>query len=249
MTEERKKVSFGVKRVSEEEKTHKVGEVYDSVSGQYDLMNDLMSFGIHRFWKRFALMHTGLGEGMKALDVASGTGDLGVLLQDQVGESGMVILTDINASMLHQGRSKLLDQGKLKNMQLLQANAENLPFEDNMFDCVTIAFGLRNVTDKNAALSSMYRVLKPGGRLLILEFSKANELISPFYDFYSFNVLPKLGEWVVNDGDSYKYLAESIRVHPDQKKLIEMMSSAGFIDPEYFNLSAGIVALHIGHKA
>jgi demethylmenaquinone methyltransferase/2-methoxy-6-polyprenyl-1,4-benzoquinol methylase len=151
--------------------------------------------------------------------------------------------------MLHQGRSKLLDQGKLKNMQLLQANAENLPFEDNMFDCVTIAFGLRNITDKDAALSSMYRVLKPGGRLLILEFSKANELISPFYDFYSFNVLPKLGEWVVNDGDSYKYLAESIRVHPDQKKLIEMMSSAGFIDPEYFNLSAGIVALHIGHKA
>ena len=194
-------------------------------------------------------MHTGLEEGMKALDVASGTGDLGVLLQDQVGESGMVTLTDINASMLRQGRSKLLDQGKLKNMQLLQANAENLPFEDNMFDCVTIAFGLRNVTDKNAALSSMYRVLKPGGRLLILEFSKANELISPFYDFYSFNVLPKLGEWVVNDGDSYKYLAESIRVHPDQKKLIEMMSSAGFIDPEYFNLSAGIVALHIGHKA
>ena len=249
MTEERKKVSFGFKSVSEEEKTQKVGEVFDSVSGQYDLMNDLMSFGIHRFWKRFALMHTGLEEGMKALDVASGTGDLGVLLQDQVGESGMVILTDINASMLHQGRSKLLDQGKLKNMQLLQANAENLPFEDNMFDCVTIAFGLRNVTDKNAALSSMYRVLKPGGRLLILEFSKANELISPFYDFYSFNVLPKLGEWVVNDGDSYKYLAESIRVHPDQKKLIEMMSSAGFIDSEYFNLSAGIVALHIGHKA
>ena len=180
--------------------------------------------------------------------MASGTGDLGVLLQDQVGESGTVILTDINASMLHQGRSKLLDQGKLKNMQLVQANAEKLPFEDNVFDCVTIAFGLRNITDKNAALSSMYRVLKPGGRLLILEFSKANELISPFYDFYSFNVLPKLGEWVVNDGDSYKYLAESIRVHPDQKKLIEMMSNAGFIDPEYFNLSAGIVALHVGRK-
>ena len=248
MTEQEKKVSFGFESVSEEEKTQKVGEVFDSVSEQYDLMNDLMSFGIHRFWKRFALMHTGLEEGMKALDVASGTGDLGVLLQDQVGESGTVILTDINASMLHQGRSKLLDQGKLKNMQLVQANAEKLPFEDNVFDCVTIAFGLRNVTDKNAALSSMYRVLKPGGRLLILEFSKANELISPFYDFYSFNVLPKLGEWVVNDGDSYKYLAESIRVHPDQKKLIEMMSNAGFIDPEYFNLSAGIVALHVGRK-
>ena len=249
MTEQEKKVSFGFETVSEEEKTQKVGEVFDSVSEQYDLMNDLMSFGIHRFWKRFALMHTGLEKGMKALDVASGTGDLGALLQDQVGESGSVILTDINASMLHQGRSKLLDQGKLKNMQLLQANAENLPFEDNMFDCVTIAFGLRNITDKNAALSSMYRVIKPGGRLLILEFSKANELISPFYDFYSFNVLPKLGEWVVNDGDSYKYLAESIRVHPDQKKLIEMLNSVGFIDAEYFNLSAGIVALHIGHKA
>ena len=236
MTEERKKVSF-------------VENVFNKVNDKYDLMNDLMSFGIHRFWKRFALMHTGLEEGMKALDVASGTGDLGALLQDQVGESGTVILTDINASMLHQGRSKLLDQGKLKNMQLLQANAENLPFEDNIFDCVTIAFGLRNITDKNAALSSMYRVIKPGGRLLILEFSKANELISPFYDFYSFNVLPKLGEWVVNDGDSYKYLAESIRVHPDQKKLIEMLNSVGFVDAEYFNLSAGIVALHIGHKA
>ena len=158
MTEQEKKVSFGFESVSEEEKTQKVGEVFDSVSEQYDLMNDLMSFGIHRFWKRFALMHTGLEAGMKALDVASGTGDLGVLLQDQVGESGTVILTDINASMLHKGRSQLLDQGKLKNMQLVQANAEKLPFEDNVFDCVTIAFGLRNITDKNAALSSMYRV-------------------------------------------------------------------------------------------
>jgi len=248
MTGDEKKVSFGYESVSENEKTRRVGDVFDSVSEQYDLMNDLMSFGVHRFWKRFAMMHTGLEEGMKALDVASGTGDLGVLLADQVGKSGTVVLTDINASMLNQGRSKLLDQGKLKNINLLQANAENLPFEDCVFDCVTIAFGLRNITHKNTALSSMYRVIKPGGRLLILEFSKANELISPFYDFYSFNVLPKLGEWVANDGDSYKYLAESIRVHPDQKKLIEMMSKAGFINSEYFNLSAGIVALHVGHK-
>jgi len=248
MINKEKKVSFGFQDVTESEKTQKVEEVFDSVAKQYDLMNDLMSFGVHRFWKRFTLMHTGLKKGMSALDVAGGTGDLSVLLQNQVGQSGSIILTDINASMLNKGRAKLIDQGQLKNIQIVQANAEELPFNDNTFDCVTIGFGLRNVTNKEAALSSMFRVIKPGGRLLILEFSKANEMIAPFYDFYSFSVLPKLGEWVVNDADSYQYLAESIRMHPDQETLANMMKASGFMDTEYFNLTAGIVALHVGHK-
>ncbi len=243
-----KNFDFGYERVTEEEKTDKVGAVFDSVSQKYDLMNDLMSLGLHRFWKRFAMMHTGLTKGMSALDVAGGTGDLASSLCQQVGKKGTVVLTDINFNMLINGRSKLLDQGKLNQINLIQSNAESLPFVNDFFDCITIGFGLRNITNKEKALTSIMQVIKPGGRLLILEFSKPNELISPFYDFYSFSVLPKLGDWVVNDADSYQYLAESIRMHPDQKKLKEMMETIGFSNCEYFNLTGGIVALHIGYK-
>mgnify|MGYP001130320848 FL=1 len=248
MKDEKKEHDFGFQKVSETEKTEKVTEVFDSVAGKYDLMNDLMSLGIHRFWKKFTLMHTGLTEGMIALDVAGGTGDLAEALAKQVGKSGSVILTDINASMLSEGRNKLLDKGSFNNITLIQSNAEELPFEDNTFDCITIAFGLRNVTNKEEALKSMLNVLKPGGKLLVLEFSKPNELLTPLYDFYSFNVLPKLGEWVANDSDSYKYLAESIRMHPDQDKLLTMINTTGFASSEYFNLTGGIVALHVGQK-
>ena len=248
MKDEKKEHDFGFQKVSETEKTEKVTEVFDSVAGKYDLMNDLMSLGIHRFWKKFTLMHTGLTEGMIALDVAGGTGDLAEALAKQVGKSGSVILTDINASMLSEGRNKLLDKGSFNNITLIQSNAEELPFEDNTFDCITIAFGLRNVTNKEKALKSMLNVLKPGGKLLVLEFSKPNELLTPLYDFYSFNVLPKLGEWVANDSDSYKYLAESIRMHPDQDKLLTMINTTGFASSEYFNLTGGIVALHVGQK-
>ena len=243
-----KNFDFGYERVTEEEKTDKVGAVFDSVSQKYDLMNDLMSLGLHRFWKRFAMMHTGLTKGMSALDVAGGTGDLASSLCQQVGKKGTVVLTDINFNMLINGRSKLLDQGKLNQINLIQSNAESLPFVNDFFDCITIGFGLRNITNKEKALTSIMQVIKPGGRLLILEFSKPNELISPFYDFYSFSVLPKLGDWVVNDADSYQYLAESIRMHPDQKKLKAMMETIGFSNCEYFNLTGGIVALHIGYK-
>ena len=246
--ENNKTTSFGFKTVSEEEKTEKVKEVFDSVATNYDLMNDLMSMGVHRLWKRFMLSQTGLKIGMKALDVAGGTGDIAALLREQVGESGLVVMTDINPSMLKEGRSRLLDKGKLKNIQVIQCDAEQLPFDDDHFDCVTIAFGLRNVTVKENALKSMFRVLKPGGKLLILEFSKPNEMLSPAYDIYSFNILPALGEWVANDRESYQYLAESIRVHPDQEKLEQMLLSAGFDRAEYRNLTGGIVALHIGYK-
>jgi len=246
--ENNKTTSFGFKTVSEEEKTEKVKEVFDSVATNYDLMNDLMSMGVHRLWKRFMLSQTGLKMGMKALDVAGGTGDIAALLREQVGESGLVVMTDINPSMLKEGRSRLLDKGKLKNIQVIQCDAEQLPFDNDHFDCVTIAFGLRNVTVKENALKSMFRVLKPGGKLLILEFSKPNEMLSPAYDIYSFNILPALGEWVANDRESYQYLAESIRVHPDQEKLEQMILSAGFDRAEYRNLTGGIVALHIGYK-
>ena len=246
--ENNKTTSFGFKTVLEEEKTEKVKQVFDSVATNYDLMNDLMSMGVHRLWKRFMLSQTGLKMGMKALDVAGGTGDIAALLREQVGESGLVVMTDINPSMLKEGRSRLLDRGKLKNIQVVQCDAEQLPFDDDHFDCVTIAFGLRNVTVKDNALKSMFRVLKPGGKLLILEFSKPNEMLSPAYDIYSFNILPALGEWVANDRESYQYLAESIRVHPDQEKLEQMILSAGFDRAEYRNLTGGIVALHIGYK-
>lgn len=246
--ESNKTTSFGYETVTEEQKTEKVKEVFDSVATNYDLMNDMMSIGVHRLWKRYMLTKTGLKLGMKALDVAGGTGDIAALLREQVGESGLVVMTDINESMLEEGRSRLLDRGKLKNIEVMQADAENLPFEENHFDCVTIAFGLRNVTVKENALKSMHRVLKPGGKMLILEFSKPNEMLSPIYDLYSFNILPRLGEWVANDRESYQYLAESIRVHPDQKKLKQMILSAGFDRSEFQNLTGGIVALHIGYK-
>mgnify|MGYP003330149295 FL=1 len=246
--ENNKTTSFVFKTVSKEEKNEKFKQVFDSVATNYDLMNDLMSMGIHRLWKRFMLSQTGLKMGMKALDVAGGTGDIAALLREQVGESGLVVMTDINPSMLKEGRSRLLDRGKLKNIQVIQCDAEQLPFDEDQFDCVTIAFGLRNVTVKENALKSMFRVLKPGGKLLILEFSKPNEMLSPVYDIYSFNILPTLGEWVANDRESYQYLAESIRVHPDQEKLEQMILSAGFDRAEYRNLTGGIVALHIGYK-
>ena len=246
--ESNKTTSFGYETVTEEQKTEKVKEVFDSVATNYDLMNDMMSIGVHRLWKRYMLTKTGLKIGMKALDVACGTGDIASLLREQVGESGLVVMTDINESMLEEGRSRLLDRGKLKNIEVMQADAENLPFDENHFDCITIAFGLRNVTVKENALKSMHRVLKPGGKMLILEFSKPNEMLSPIYDLYSFNILPKLGEWVSNDRESYQYLAESIRVHPDQKKLKQMILSAGFDRSEFQNLTGGIVALHIGYK-
>lgn len=243
------KTHFGFETVAAVEKSGRVRGVFDSVAPKYDLMNDLMSGGLHRLWKRFTLQRTGLRAGDRALDLAGGTGDLTVGLSKQVGRSGFVLLTDINASMLEQGRRRLVDKGVVKNVALAQVNAESLPFRDNSFHCITIGFGLRNVTDKDAALRSAARVLKPGGRLLILEFSRpALKFVEPLYDFYSFRILPALGEIVAGDAASYQYLAESIRMHPDQDTLLKMMERAGLEDSRYFNLAAGIVALHIGYK-
>ncbi len=240
---------FGFETVSAGSKAGRVRDVFDSVASNYDLMNDLMSGGLHRFWKNFALNKTGLRPGDRALDVAGGTGDLAAGMSRQVGPSGMVCLTDINGSMLEQGRRNLIDKGIVGNIALAQADAENLPFRDDCFHCITIGFGLRNVTDKSAALSSMTRALKPGGRLLVLEFSKpVLKFIEPIYDFYSFNVLPILGELVAGDSESYQYLAESIRMHPDQEDMLDLITQAGLEDSHYFNLSGGIVALHMGYK-
>lgn len=242
-----KTVDFGYEKVSPAEKTARVRGVFDSVAGNYDLMNDLMSGGLHRLWKRFALAQTGLRPGQHALDVASGTGDLGAGLARQVGRDGLAVLTDINREMLVRGRDRLLDQGIASQAAFVLANAESLPFPDRSFDCVTIGFGLRNVTDKPAALASMRRVLKPGGRLLVLEFSKPTlEFLKPAYDAYSFNVLPRLGGIVAGDAASYRYLAESIRMHPDQATLAAMMRDAGCDDARWHNLAGGIVALHVG---
>jgi demethylmenaquinone methyltransferase/2-methoxy-6-polyprenyl-1,4-benzoquinol methylase len=240
---------FGYKEVPADEKAKHVRAVFDSVAGKYDLMNDLMSAGVHRLWKRYALGQTGLRPGQAALDVAGGTGDLAAGMAEQVSERGLVVLSDINAAMLEVGRGRLLDRGILRNVRFSLANAECLPFEDESFDCVTIGFGLRNVTDKPAALASMRRVLRPGGRLLILEFSKpVLPGLKPVYDVYSFNVLPWLGKRVAGDPESYQYLAESIRRFPDQETLKQMMESAGFEDCRYHNLSGGIVALHKGFR-
>jgi len=240
---------FGFETVPAGEKVDRVRGVFDSVAPNYDLMNDLMSGGLHRLWKHFTLNKTGLRPGDQALDIAGGTGDLAAGLSKQVGQSGLVCLTDINAEMLGHGRRKLLNRGIVGNVTLAQANAEQLPFRNECFHCATIGFGLRNVTDKPAALASMARVLKPGGRLLILEFSTpALKLLEPLYDFYSFNILPILGELVAGDADSYRYLAESIRMHPDQDQMVELMTDSGLEDSHYFNLSGGIVALHIGYK-
>ena len=240
---------FGYKEVPAAEKAKHVRAVFDSVADKYDLMNDLMSAGVHRLWKRYTLGQTGLRPGQCALDVAGGTGDLAAGMAGQVGERGLVVLSDINAAMLEVGRKRLLDRGLMRNVRFSLANAECLPFEDESFDCVTIGFGLRNVTDKPAALASMRRVLKPGGRLLVLEFSKpVVPGLKPVYDVYSFNVLPWLGRRVAGDSDSYQYLAESIRRFPDQETLKAMMEDAGLEDCRYHNLSGGIVALHKGFR-
>ena len=240
---------FGFKTVAETEKEHLVADVFHSVAEKYDLMNDLMSFGIHRLWKRFTIDCAGVRPGQKILDLAGGTGDLMAKFSRLVGDSGEVVLADINDSMLKVGREKLRNKGLVNNIRYVQANAEALPFPDNYFDLITIGFGLRNVTHKEQALASMYRALKPGGRLLVLEFSKpTNVVMSKLYDFYSFKVLPKMGQLVAKDSDSYQYLAESIRMHPDQETLKDMMETVGFEQVTYHNLTQGVVALHRGFK-
>jgi len=240
---------FGYKTVAAKEKVNLVAGVFHSVAAKYDLINDLMSGGVHRLWKRFTIELSGVRPGNRVLDIAGGTGDLAAKFSRIVGSTGHVVLADINDSMLKVGRDKLIDHGLVNNIDYVQANAECLPFPDNYFDCVTIAFGLRNVTDKDAALRSMLRVLKPGGRLLVLEFSKPqNELLGKAYDLYSFKVLPLMGKLVANDAESYQYLAESIRMHPDQPTLKGMMETAGFARCEFYNMTGGIVALHRGVK-
>jgi demethylmenaquinone methyltransferase / 2-methoxy-6-polyprenyl-1,4-benzoquinol methylase len=249
MTESDRQVDFGFEKVAFTDKAARVRAVFASVAPKYDLMNDLMSFGAHRLWKHFALSLTGLRPGQRALDVAGGTGDLSAGLLRQVGKSGRVVLSDINPKMLEIGRDRLLDAGFVGNVECVVADAEALPFEDNAFDCVTIGFGLRNVTDKAAALKSMHRVLKPGGQLLVLEFSTpVAPGLKPLYDAYSFKVLPLLGRLVAQDAASYQYLAESIRMHPNQETLLEMLRTAGFVQTRYHNLTGGIVAVHRGYK-
>lgn len=247
---ERDTTHFGYKQVAVEEKAHLVADVFHSVASKYDMMNDVMSFGIHRLWKRYTIEMSGVRAGQRVLDLAGGTGDLAMKFARIVGPEGQVVLADINASMLEVGRKRLVDAGIVGNVEYAQVNAECLPFPDNHFDLITIAFGLRNVTDKDKALASMHRVLKPGGRLLVLEFSKpAVPGLSPLYDLYSFTMLPMMGKLIAGDSESYRYLAESIRMHPDQETLKGMMENAGFDRVEYFNLSGGITALHRGFKA
>lgn len=241
---------FGFQEVPKAEKSDRVADVFHSVAAKYDVMNDLMSAGVHRIWKQLTIESSGVREGNTVLDIAGGTGDLTAKFSRIVGPKGQVILADINDSMLKVGRDKLTDSGIVGNVSYLQTDAQFLPLPDNSVDCITIAFGLRNVTDKDLALASMFRILKPGGRLLVLEFSKpALPALSKAYDFYSFNILPKLGELVANDSDSYQYLAESIRMHPDQETLKSMMENAGFEQTSYTNMTGGIVALHKGMKA
>ena len=250
MSSEKDTTHFGYREVDKEAKAGLVAEVFDSVAARYDVMNDLMSAGIHRLWKRFTIELSGVRKGNAVLDIAGGTGDLAARFAELVGPEGRVVLADINGAMLEVGRDKLLDTGRQGNIEFVQADAQDLPFPDDSFDCVTIAFGLRNVTDKDKALRSMLRVLKPGGRLLVLEFSKpANPLLSRAYDTYSFRVLPFMGKLVANDSESYQYLAESIRMHPDQETLKDMMEDAGFSRCEYHDMTGGIVALHKGIKA
>ncbi|MBN9230319.1 MAG: bifunctional demethylmenaquinone methyltransferase/2-methoxy-6-polyprenyl-1,4-benzoquinol methylase [Legionella sp. 40-6] len=249
MTESKKTTHFGYSSVNWDEKEKKVAEVFHSVAENYDLMNDLMSFGIHRLWKRYTVELSQVRPGHCVLDLAGGSGDLTRLLADKVGEQGSVVLADINAAMLNVGRDRLFNAGLFKNLHYVQGNAQYLPFADNSFHCITMGFGLRNVTDKDEALRSMYRVCKPGGKLLILEFSTpAIPGLKSVYDWYSFNILPKIGKIFAQDESSYQYLAESIRMHPNQETLKEMITAAGFSDCHYHNLSGGIVALHVAYK-
>lgn len=240
---------FGYQQVKKEDKVNHVASVFHSVASKYDVMNDLMSMGIHRLWKRFTIELSGVRKGHHVLDLAGGTGDLTMKFSDIVGSEGTVVLADINDSMLKVGRDRLIDKGYSSNIEVVQANAEELPFPDNFFNCVTIAFGLRNVTDKDKALRSITRVLKPGGKLLVLEFSKPeNPLLTKAYDMYSFTALPAMGKLIAGDSESYKYLAESIRMHPDQETLKGMMEHAGLVNCKYHNMTGGIVALHTGVK-
>lgn len=243
------KTHFGYQTVETAKKKELVGAVFDSVAERYDVMNDLMSMGVHRLWKRYTINQTGTRYGQTVLDLAGGTGDLAAKLSERVGDDGTVILADINESMVSVGRDRLIDAGLVQNIRYTLADAEALPFDENSFDCVTMAFGLRNVTDKQRALESIYHSLRPGGRLLVLEFSKpVLPLLSKAYDAYSFSALPALGKLITNDAESYRYLAESIRQHPDQETLMAMMQKAGFERCDYHNMTGGIVALHKGFK-
>ncbi len=243
------KTHFGFQEVDSSDKADKVAEVFHSVASKYDVMNDFMSMGVHRLWKKYTIETSGVRPGHRVLDLAGGTGDLAKQFSKKVGAKGQVVLSDINASMLAEGRSRMIDAGVSNNMEFVQANAECLPFPDNHFNLVTIAFGLRNVTDKDAALRSIHRILKPGGRLLVLEFSRpTNPVIRKIYDEYSFNVIPKVGKAVTGDAESYQYLVESIRMHPDQDTLKNMVLNAGFDQADYINLTNGVVAIHRGFK-
>ena len=242
------KTHFGYTNVSPEEKTQRVRQVFESVAENYDVMNDLMSFGLHRLWKKFTLHIAAIRPNQKVLDLAGGTGDLAAELHKSVGTQGQVVLCDINASMLSVGRDRMIDRGLMSNLNYVQANAEQLPFADNSFDCITMAFGLRNVTYKEKCLASAYAKLKPAGKFIVLEFSKPTAWLKPAYDMYSFSILPRLGEWVAKDEESYRYLAESIRMHPGQEELKQMFQKAGFDRCRYVNMTGGIVAAHIGYK-
>lgn len=249
MSNQKNNTHFGFKDVAWDEKQKLVGEVFHSVANKYDIMNDLMSLGVHRIWKNYAIELCNILPGQIILDLAGGSGDLSKRICKKVGKEGKVCLADINSSMLKVGRDKLIDNGYVQNIEFIQANAECLPFANNIFNCITMAFGLRNVTDKLKALKSMYKVIKPGGKVMILEFSTPIiPGLKPVYDWYSFNLLPKIGGFVAQDEESYKYLAESIRMHPNQEDLKNMIEEAGFEDCRYHNLSGGIVAIHIAYK-
>ena len=249
MQNQQNKTHFGFYEVDEDKKQSLVGNVFKNVAANYDVMNDAMSLGVHRAWKWFTIAQSGVKPGHKVLDLAAGSADLSIKFAEKVGEEGQVFVTDINAAMLEQGRKRMADAGHAGNIEFCLVNAEKLPFPDNYFDCISISFGLRNVTHKEAALAEMQRCIKPGGRVLVLEFSQpTNDTFRRIYDAYSFNVIPKLGELISNDRDSYQYLVESIRKHPSQEQLKLMMEEAGFDRVRYHNLTGGVVALHIGYK-